>query len=516
MRALPLPGRRWLWTELGLVLAFGLFLRLLVLGSPAGTLNADEALTGLTAKQIVNGRPWLIVPGQHYGGTAESYLIAPLYLLFGTHPWAVKVVPIASWLACSALVFLIARPFGTRAALLLASLHWVFSGSMVLLSTLAYQGYGLGEVASLAALWLLRREVESAGGAERRNQRLWAGLLAGLALWQHPIQVAVLLPAFGFVALQRRRELWQWAQPTVLGGLVGLAPWIGYTLAARGASLAAQPTTESTYVERLIANLTDLLPRTIGTKALTGDWVGGLLGLITTLLLLLTLLESFVILLRRPEPAARLIGVVGLVAPLILSLHNGAWFMLDARYGILLVPFLLLGPGLVLAPRIERLARRRLVIPVVVVLWSLMTVFPSLDRIDVLEPAFRPESDLEQVIATLDRYGVHEALADYWLAYRIGYRTDQRIDVTPGIGVARFPEDQPRVLGGSEKDTLIFFSGSDAERASRYAAGREPIVVPVAAPVDPYHWRYAEVAIYLPDSLQTAPAAQVERGAEPR
>src|SRR6476469_6567723 len=49
--------------------------------SPAARVNSDEALTGLQAYNVLQGRFAPVVEGNDYGGALESYLTAPLLLV---------------------------------------------------------------------------------------------------------------------------------------------------------------------------------------------------------------------------------------------------------------------------------------------------------------------------------------------------------------------------------------------------------------------------------------------------
>ena len=60
------------------VFAIGLAARYFLLRSPLGFLNADEAVTGLTAYDVLNGRPSLLFGASNYGATIEGWLAAPL------------------------------------------------------------------------------------------------------------------------------------------------------------------------------------------------------------------------------------------------------------------------------------------------------------------------------------------------------------------------------------------------------------------------------------------------------
>jgi hypothetical protein len=58
-----------------------LMLHLWAVMSPAARVNSDEALTGLQAYNVLQGRFAPMVEGNDYGGALESYLTAPLLLV---------------------------------------------------------------------------------------------------------------------------------------------------------------------------------------------------------------------------------------------------------------------------------------------------------------------------------------------------------------------------------------------------------------------------------------------------
>src|SRR5450755_423863 len=69
----------------------GLLIRAWVMRSPLLALNSDEAITGLQAFEVLHGRFRLVVAGNDYGATTETYLIAPL-LTFWTGVWPLRVM----------------------------------------------------------------------------------------------------------------------------------------------------------------------------------------------------------------------------------------------------------------------------------------------------------------------------------------------------------------------------------------------------------------------------------------
>ncbi|MGI5215917.1 hypothetical protein ACQEUR_23860, partial [Plantactinospora sp. CA-290183] len=97
--AMPRGGRLFRSLDRPDVVALGLGLAglgyrlLLVLLTVPGS-NSDEATFGLAAMHIAAGRDLpVFLYGQHYMGTVESYLAAPLFLLFGSS-WVLLRLPL--------------------------------------------------------------------------------------------------------------------------------------------------------------------------------------------------------------------------------------------------------------------------------------------------------------------------------------------------------------------------------------------------------------------------------------
>ena len=74
-----------------LVLLVGLWARWRVLGSVQGTLNADEAYTGLQAMAIRDGDLPVVIRGAAYTGVVDAYVLAPIHAALGAHPVMLKV-----------------------------------------------------------------------------------------------------------------------------------------------------------------------------------------------------------------------------------------------------------------------------------------------------------------------------------------------------------------------------------------------------------------------------------------
>ena len=187
-------------------------------------LNADEGVTGLQAYEVLRGKFRLIVAGNDYGSTTETYLIAP-FLAFWSGVWPLRIVPIALSAVAGYALYRLARPiFGRVPAAALALIGWTTSGAVTMLFLRPYMGYTTGYIALIAALAL-------ACHAMRTEQRLartagFAGFAAGFAIWSHPIFGTVALLALIAPTLYRRRALRRWWLPLAAGGVLGVSPWL--------------------------------------------------------------------------------------------------------------------------------------------------------------------------------------------------------------------------------------------------------------------------------------------------
>jgi hypothetical protein len=448
-------------------LALGFAVRVFVLRSSLGQLNSDEATTGLMAVQVLRGQFPLLVAGNNYGGTFEAFLLAPLLVVAGPSSLLVKSVPILTWLLASVVLYRIAAPLvGRRRAALLGGVLWVFSSSMVVLSTRAYSGYGSGIVACLLALLLLLQELEPDPGDHVLRRRLLLGFVTGFALWQHPMYLAMLLPAHAYVALRSWRAPVGFVAPLAVGTAVGLLPMLVYNVGNRWASLHVFPQPPSTYGSRLLGFVVALLPRLLGLEAANGAWTGGGLGQ-TLFLVLLLLFVLAVSTLLRGSPQERLIGTVAIVAPFLTAAFPTSWFYLDARYGVYYAPIILLVVGLALQRRLPDLRVPAAALFAVPFLSFSLFCFPSLHQVALPPASGTPDGDVERLADALAAAGVDRVRADYWIAYRLTFLTDARI-VATAFEPIRFPEYERLVLERGEDVGYVAFAGDsrDASLAS--------------------------------------------------
>src|SRR5690242_13976415 len=105
---------------LALLLA-GLVLRIWILASPLGEVEADESVVGLMALHVEAGERPVFYWGQPYLGGLEPYLVAGAFALAGPSNLALKAVPGLVYLLFLLLLFSRARrDYGQPTALLCA------------------------------------------------------------------------------------------------------------------------------------------------------------------------------------------------------------------------------------------------------------------------------------------------------------------------------------------------------------------------------------------------------------
>src|SRR5437764_1288014 len=226
--------------EIGLAAALGvgLVVRLAIIASPLGEIDADEAVVGLMARHIafLGERP-VFYWGQPYLGSLEAFTAAPFFRLFDSSTLLLKLVPTAYSLGFLALSGLLGRQlFGTGAGLATAAYLAIPPSMWAIWSTKARGGYAellfLGEAVLLVTLGLAR-------APNRRLAVLW-GFLAGLAVWTHLLAVVYLAPAVVFLAIGRRGR-WSISRLGLafIGLLVGMLPLIIENLVDGFLTLAA-------------------------------------------------------------------------------------------------------------------------------------------------------------------------------------------------------------------------------------------------------------------------------------
>lgn len=491
-------------TAIGVALVAGLAVRIWILRHPLGSLDSDEAVIGLMADRIRHGHLVAFFWGQSYGAPVEAFLAAPLLAAFKGSVLALKAVPMGLSAAAAVLTWRIGRLLASPAAGRWAgALFWLWPPAFVYWSTKTAVYWG-SLVLALLAVWLLCRlaaadrppatkvgtEVETKVEArvEARPRRLALeyaalGLAVGLAWWANPQTLYLIAPAAIWCSATLVRR-WAYLPATAAGALVGAAPWLRSNLIHRWASLhfAPQPAVAGGYWGRLHGFFRLALPETLSLRAsYSGDWVLGAVGKLAYVVLLaafgiwlaVTLKHSFQPGATGLARAPLLVALVAVAYPFLFAASPFSWYVDFPRYLLFLAPAVAILLGLAAA-------RSWLWLPVVAIAGLLTVTGVGVLNASGLArphaPDARVPANLAALQGLLSRYRIHDAYADYWLAYRTTFQTGETTLVDPTF-VVRDPVIDAEVRA-SPDPAYLFVSAS--QTLGRFEQACQRLGIPVA------------------------------------
>jgi hypothetical protein len=448
---------RGMWWLLGAAVVAGVGVRTWIQASPLGALDADEAITGLMARHVLDGEVSAFYWGALYGGTQEALLTAPIFAVTGSSVLALKLVSLALYSAAAVLVWAVGRrTVGASGALVGAALFWTWPAYFVWWTTKARGYFGSGLVIGLVAVWLaLRlRERDSRGDAAALGFALGLGLWATLQSW------LLALPALAWL-VARRPAVLRLAPLAAAAALVGSLPWLLWNAlngweAVLPRSVAGQ---ESTFAERLVDFFRVTLPTWLGVRVpFSLDWLLG--PAVGTALVALALAGFTVLVVRRP-PGLEPLLVVGAVFPFLYAASSFTFFVAEPRYLVFLAPVPALLLGWFLTRRGVVVAGAGLAAALALSVAGVV-VMERQNRFAPIAPNVRVPADLSPVLAVLERERARRVLANYWIAYRISFESDERIVATSTGFVRHEPHD--RLVRSSPHPARVFVQGSAEER----------------------------------------------------
>ncbi|MBB5871403.1 hypothetical protein F4553_004782 [Allocatelliglobosispora scoriae] len=458
--------------------------------------NSDEATMGLAALHVSQGRDLPIYfYGQHYMGTIEAYLSAPLVGIFGPSVWALRVPTVLLFGLFLILMFaLVRRAFSAGLAVVVVGLLGLGADRVVKNQLIAGGGYP--ETAPMVAGLLLITFVLSTRASVKWPAFAGWGLLFGLIVWNHWLPIPFLAGAL-IMLLASRRLTRQTALVTVGGFLVGVLP-----LLIDNARSGLEHNSIAVFLGLNSAGSHAALWDRIDG----GAWVGLPLGMglcapsrcagwslwwgpVVVLLLVIAVVLAIRALRRRPAPPqperARLMMWLLLAGGGLLSLITYVRSPAAADTPIESARYLaLLGISLPAAlwPLWRIVASRSAwAIPAAVPIVALAaTMFAATVAVTSAVPGYATvHDDQAGLIAALDEEGLTYVHGEYWTCNWITYLTDERVTCgvvndSLGRGLNRYPG-----YWREEAEAVIAPIGSalDQELARR-APGTTPRAVP--------------------------------------
>lgn len=454
---------RWWVAAAGVVALAGVVLRTVVLRSPAGELNGDEAYTGIQAFAILDGATPVTLGGAVYTLPFESYLYAPFVAVFGAHIVPLKLLSTLFWVAAAVAVAVVGtRLRRRRTGLVAAALLWVAPGGMLLLSVTAYAAYASGMLVTVLAFLLATRllDVDAVPG--------WTfglfGALAGFGVWLHPMYLATLLPIVAAVLLVRRTgRAWAW---TIGGGIVGCGPLLLWNAVNSFPSLDPPVDLEDSATDRLRTFAVDLLPRAFGLRDGALDWETPVAPVLYALLIA-GIVVGLVTTVRSGTGRSRwLLPLVVVAAFPIMAAFESLIYAADGRYGVITYPFLVLALAVAVDEAMGRRPPRSIAVAAgVTAVWLAGFVAPGVRPL--LDRAGDPNDAVGEVVDRLDDAGIEYVNGSYWGVLPVEFAGDRRIvgAVTPDWPV-RFPERQ-RIVEAAPAERVAFVFRLDNEAPSR-------------------------------------------------
>ena len=447
--------RRTLVLLVGALILVGLAIRLYAIGRQS--INADQAVVGLMAEQILKGHLSAFYWGQNYGG-GEPYLVAGMFAIFGGSTLSLGLTPVLLDLIAALLLWRIGRRlFGPWVGISAALLFWIWPEVYIWQSTIEYGFRWFVLDLGLAALLFALRCLD-----ERASRRWWEfallGLFLGAGWWGSPEIMYFALPIAGFVIYRMVRDRLRLrirdVSIAMCSAVLGAGVWIWTNVQSHLASLRAGVQPNNSIPSHLKTLVEHALPLLLGIQLrASGRWLFGVAaGSFVTAIAIFAAIVLLGILLRRGE--AVLLVFFCLLAPIVYVISPFTWYWSDGRYGLFLAPatslLVIVGfrEGARYLPRFsQRYARLRRVtlgerqltagavlVGLLLTLWAGTQIAPyhpngvaSTGSASWTSWRSDPEAGFHVVANKLEANGIHDLYAGYWVAYPLMFAANSTL-----------------------------------------------------------------------------------------
>ena len=437
-----------------LALLLGLLLRLYALGR--GTINSDEAVVGLMAREILHGHFFAFYWSENYGGT-EAYAVAAVFALFGGSAFTLGLTPIL--LCAGSLVVLWRvgnRMFASPVGALAAIAFWVWPEAYV---TYNDHGDGFRWIVLICGLTVLLTVLRIGDGDGRRTDWFALGRGAGVGWWSSPEIAYFLAPAGVYLlarVVQRRAKVPLGSLILGVAALiVGSLPWWWHNLLQHFDSFAGPPQPSppgpgGTYWWHLGIFSRYVVPLVLGLRTRgAGVWmVPSNLTPHLVNISIIVLVGWLVYLAARGR--AWLLVLFVATFPFLYAAQPFTWYWHDGRYAVFLAPVLALvavslvcevGMWAIESPRFAPAIMAGLVLVGGLALtlgaargeapYKPQLAFPAVERTSWLSWHANPNNLPTALANALGRWHVHYAFSSYWLGYDVGFLSEGRVTVSP-------------------------------------------------------------------------------------
>jgi hypothetical protein len=191
--------------------------------------NSDEAIVGLMARHILQGKWPVFFYGQAYMGTLDASLVAATFSLFEPQIILIRVVQVILYIGVVVTTGYMGWQIfhSKQIGLISAGLMVIPSVNVTLYTTVSLGGYGevllLGNLLIIVALKI-----------KTEPKKVWYGLwgfIAGWGLWAFGLILIYIIPTlilllYGHIKNQNRRQSLVNLSLAAIALLIGLSPWI--------------------------------------------------------------------------------------------------------------------------------------------------------------------------------------------------------------------------------------------------------------------------------------------------
>jgi hypothetical protein len=433
-------------------------IRAVALTSTIGRLDADEAVTGIMARDILHGQSFAYLAGSNYMGSLEQYLQAAVLWALPSTPTNLRLVQLALCGVTCLLVALVGRrvtgtPWG---GVLAAAIYAVGPYYNIYKGIHSDGAYEAAQVIGVTALLLALGF--QAGTPRSRWMAAGLGLCAGVGMWESSLVVFLVVPALLWSIASARGALLRLLPYAIAGAVVGYAPSIAFQLRhgftppwaqGNGASTGSIGSKLAGLLHPVLGMFLGLLRPFSGASAVS--WLPEALVLAVALALLAAgivvrwrgLIDLVCLRTAHRAPIDLVFAGVVLFA-MLYGFSAFTTYTREPRYLFTLYPLL----ALALAWGITRLPRRGALVVGAVLVATILSVSvitmrtadargETIGHVDGLP--IRTE-DMPAVATALERHGVHSLYANYWLAFPITFASDGAIAVVGTPGMRRFPD----------------------------------------------------------------------------
>lgn len=426
-----------------LILALALLVRTSLLLASDFVIDSDEAIVGLMAKHILEGKDFpIFYYGQDYMGSFEAILTVPFFVVFGKTNFALKLVPLLFSLLQVLLVYELASRFRDRFAARLASLFCALGPSaLILWSTKARGGFielvALGTLALILSVDLLKEK------EPRAAKFAWLGVLLGLAWWINNQIIFYIIAIVVVFFIHFARELGfvrmlKLFAVSSLAFLLGSLPFWVYNLQTPlfrtiNFLLSSQGGAGSSFVSNLDGFFFKALPIIFGARRFwTEEDVFPGASVFVSFLYFLAFLAFFYASSKSKERSVphALILLFVLSVAFIFSASSFGWLSLAPRYLLPLYSVIFVILGFALSWLREK--SRTLAYSAAFLILALNFASNYYPRLVIPGEPFvyrgeRVAKDQSELYDWLKANNYRHINANYWIGYRLAFETNEEI-----------------------------------------------------------------------------------------